>query len=314
MHADLDPQLETVIREIEAAGVPAWHALSVESARRIEEEVFTTETLPTVEFVRDVAFDGPVGDVPLRVYRHEAETPAPTLVFYHGGGWTLGTLDSIDGFCRTLARRTGCVVVSVEYHLAPEHPFPIPFEDARAALRWIGDHVSAFGGDPDRLGVAGTSSGANLAAAVALSTRKNGPALRQQVLLYPILDHSFDTDSYEENVDAPLLTRADMEWFWEQYLRSPIDGHNPFASPLRAPDHSDIAPATIVTAGFDPLRDEGIAYANALADAGVSVNHEHYPSMAHGFLSLTDSVDRAEAAVDDLGATIREQFEFGNFD
>jgi acetyl esterase len=312
MDTDLDSELEAVINDIEAAGVPAWHALSVESARRVEEEVFTAANPPTVNFVRDVAFAGPVGEVPVRVYRHEADTPAPTLVFYHGGGWTLGTLDSIDGFCRTLARRTGCVVISVDYHRAPEHPFPIPVEDARAALRWVADHAPAFGGDPDRLGVAGTSSGANLAAAVALSVREDAPPLRQQVLLYPILNYAFDTDSYAENANAPLLTRADMEWFWEQYLRSPVDGHNPFASPLRAPDHSGIAPATIVTAGFDPLRDEGIAYADALADAGVTVNHDHYPSMVHGFLSVTDSVARADEAVDDLAATIREQFELGH--
>lgn len=309
MHTDLDPQLETVIEEIEATGIPAWHALSVESARRVEEELFTAENPSTIEFVRDVAFSGPVGEVPLRVYRHEADTPAPTLVFYHGGGWTLGTLDSIDGFCRTLARRTGCVVISVDYHLAPEYRFPTPFEDARAALSWVRDHAPAFGGDTDSLGVAGTSSGANLAAAVALSVRENSLVLDQQILLYPILDHSFDTDSYRENANAPLLTRADMEWFWEQYLRSPIDGHNPFVSPLRAPDLAGVAPATVVTAGFDPLRDEGIAYADALSDADVPVTHDHYPSMAHGFLSLTDSVDRADEAVDELAATIRERFE-----
>jgi acetyl esterase len=320
MRTELDPQLRAVIDDIGAAGVPEWHALSVDSARRIEDEVFSapadgegdgddgdaTDAAESLDLVRDLSIPGPAGAIPLRAYRPAAETPTPVVVFFHGGGWTLGTLDSIDGVCRELARRAECVVVSVDYRLAPEHPFPAAVDDAYAAVEWVASHAGAFGGDPERLGVAGTSAGGNLAAAAALrATLFDGPDIAHQALLYPILDHALDTESYEENADGPLLTRADMRWFWEQYLQSPIDAHNPFAAPLRAPDLSGLPPATVVTAGFDPLRDEGVAYAEQLAAAGVSVEHRHFPSMAHGFLSLTADVDVADEAMDAVASDVR---------
>ncbi|SEO79813.1 acetyl esterase [Halogranum amylolyticum] len=303
---EMDSQLATVVDEIDAEGVPEWHAMSVDCARRVEDEVFTSDSQQAMGFVRDYAFDGPDGDVPVRVYRPEVTTPAPTVVFYHGGGWTLGTLDSADDLCRNLARRVGAVVVSVDYRLAPEHPFPAGLDDAAAALAWVAEHAATFGGDPERLAVAGTSAGGNLAAAVALRAREfDGPDVAHQALLYPITDRAFDTDSYSQNADGPLLTRADMEWFWAQYLRSPVDGANPYASVLRAPDLSELPPATVVTAGFDPLCDDGAAYADRLADAGVDVAHQHHPTMAHGFLSLSDAVDVADTAFDALAERVR---------
>ncbi|EJN61405.1 alpha/beta hydrolase [Halogranum rubrum] len=308
---ELDPQLAAVVDDIEAEGVPEWHAMSVDCGRRVEDEVFTSDERADVEFVRDYAFDGPNGDVPVRVYCPGAETidtPAPTLVFYHGGGWTLGTLDSADDICRNLARRVGGVVVSVDYRLAPEHPFPAGLDDAYAALEWAAENAETFGGDGSRLVVAGTSAGGNLAAAVALRAREfDGPDVAHQALFYPITDYAFDTDSYAENADGPLLTRADMQWFWAQYLRSPVDGANPYASVLHASESalSELPPATVVTAGFDPLRDEGVAYADRLAAAGVDVNHHHHPTMTHGFLSLTDSVDVADEAFDAVAERLR---------
>lgn len=308
---EMDPQLAAVVSDIESEGVPEWHAMSVDCGRRVEDEVFTSDERAEIEFVRDYAFDGPHGDVPVRVYRPDAETvdtPTPTLVFYHGGGWTLGTLDSADDLCRNLARRVGGVVVSVDYRLAPEHPFPAGLDDAYAALEWAAENAETFGGDGSTLVVAGTSAGGNLAAAVALSAQEfNGPTISHQALFYPITDYAFDTDSYAENADGPLLTRADMEWFWEQYLRSPVDGANPYASVLRASesDLSGLPPATVVTAGFDPLRDDGAAYAERLSEANVDVDHHHYPTMAHGFLSLTDSVDVADEAFDAVAGRIR---------
>ncbi|WP_343750120.1 alpha/beta hydrolase [Salarchaeum japonicum] len=284
-------------------GVPPWHAMSVASARRVEDDVFGG-TSRTVAFVRDLAIPGPRGEIPLRVYR-DTDDPAGTLVFYHGGGWTLGTLESAGDLCRELAARTDRVVVSVDYRLAPEHPFPEGLDDAYAALEWASEHAGAFGGADD-VAVAGTSAGGNLAAAVALRARDHdGPAISHQALCYPITNHAFDTDSYRENADGPLLTRADMEWFWEQYARSPVDAANPYASVLRAPDHATLPDATVVTAGHDPLRDEGRAYADALDDAGTPVEHHHYPSMAHGFLSLTDSVAVADDAMAAVAARLR---------
>jgi acetyl esterase len=321
---DLDPELAAAVADVEAAGVPAWHSLSVESARRVEDEVFTPDERRDVALVRDLSVDGPHGEVPVRVYNDDAvasggagdstdvtqsgdgDDRAPVVVFYHGGGWTLGTLDSVGGVCRELAARADCVVVSVDYRLAPEHPFPAPLDDAYAALQWTAEHAAAFGGDPETIAVAGTSAGGNLAAAVALRARDfDGPEIAQQLLLYPMTDRDTSRPSYREHGDGPLLTRADVAWFWDQYCRSPVDAANPYASVLRAADHSDLPQATVVTAGHDPLRDEGRAYAEVLETAGTPVDHLHYPGMAHGFLSFAADVPAADAALDDVAARLQ---------
>lgn len=305
---ELDPEAAEVVEEIREAGVPPWHAMSVEGARRAEDEVFAAGSGdPPVETVRDLAIDAPAGDVPIRVYSPAGADAAPTVTFFHGGGWVLGTLDGIDDVCRELAVRAGAVVVSVDYHRAPEHRFPTQVEDAHAAASWTVEHADAFGGGPGRVAVGGTSAGGNLAAAAALLAReRGGPDLAGQLLCYPITDYAFDTDSYREHGDFALLSRADMKWFWSHYLRSDVDGHNPLASPLRAPDLSGLPPATVLTAGVDPLRDEGAAYADRLRDAGVPVAHRQEERLPHGYLSLTDDVAAADDAMDWLADRVAD--------
>ncbi|WP_435075313.1 alpha/beta hydrolase [Halorubrum sp. HHNYT27] len=315
---ELDPELAAVVEEVDALGLPEWHELSVDAARRVEDEVFSGDRTPAVADVRNLTFDGPHGEVPVRVYRPKPAVEAAsggadgvrTLVHFHGGGWTLGTLDSIDGPCRELATRADAVVVSVDYRLAPDHPFPVAVDEAAATVAWVAETASAFGGDPSRVGVSGTSAGATLALAACLHGREIEPAAAEiaaQFLLYPIAGDDFETESYRENADGPLLTRADMRWFFDRYLRSPVDAHNPFAVPLRASDLGGLPPATVVTAGFDPLRDDGVALAKRFADEGTPVEHRHYPAMAHGFCSLSDRVADAEEALSAVADDVRER-------
>jgi len=324
MRADeLDPDLAAAIAEIESLGLPGWSDLSVEAARSLEDDLFSGPPEPPVAEVRDLAFDGPHGEVPVRVYRPEsavgtaedavgtAEDSAGSraLVHLHGGGWTLGTLDSVDGICRELATRADAVVVSVDYRLAPEHPFPVAVDEAADAVEWVAETADALGVAPDRLGVSGTSAGGALAVGTCLRAREIGdcPEPAGQFLLYPIAGCDFETDSYRENADGPLLTRADMRWFYERYLRSPVDAANPYAVPLRAADLGDLPPATVVTAGFDPLRDDGVALAERFEREGTPVEHRHYPAMAHGFCSLADRVPTAETALSAVAEDVRER-------
>jgi acetyl esterase len=308
---ELDAQARAVVDDITQRGVPEWSALSVESARRLEDELFAPSSPVAIARATDLSIDGPGGAVPLRVYHPDPGTRLPALCFFHGGLWALGTLDSIDGVCRRLARRAGRVVVSVDYRLAPEQPFPAGLEDCVAAVEWVAEHAASIGADAGRLAVGGTSAGGNLAAATCLFTREfGGPEVEGQLLLYPMVDCSLDYPSYDEQADGPLLTRRDVAWAHETYLRSPVDRYNPFAAPIRADSLDSVPPALVVTAGFDPLRDEGAAYADALADAGVPTRHDHEPAMPHGFLSLAAEVDAADAALDRVVDVLERGFEF----
>jgi acetyl esterase len=230
------------------------------------------------------------------------------LVFLHGGGWVRGSLDAYDGLCRRLTNGVGCVVVSVGYRRAPEHPFPTGFEDCYAATEWVVENAADLGGDPDRVAVGGDSAGGNLSAAVTLAARdRDGPDLAHQLLIYPAVSPPSVRwfDAYDENGDGYLLTMNSIEWYLDQYLAGRAHVGNAYAFPLRARDLSGLPPATVLTAGFDPLRDEGIAYAERLSEAGVDVGHHHYESQIHAFVSLYEHIDAGREAIDEAAAALK---------
>lgn len=306
----LDPDARALIDAL-TDGVPPVEDLDPVEARRASDERraraaqgIDPEPVARVE-ERSVAT--PHGAVPLRVYwPRTAGQGLPLVVYFHGGGWVICDLDSHDGLCRAMTNATDSIVVSVGYRRAPEHPFPAAAEDAYAATVWVAQHAEELGGDPQRISVAGDSAGGNLAAVTALMARdRGGPELAFQLLVYPITDCDFTTTSYQENAEGYYVTRAAMEWYWRHYLQD-ADGTHPHASPLRADDHSGLPPAHVVTAEYDPLRDEGEAYAAALQEAGVPVTVRRYDGMFHGFFSLGAMLDGAKQANAEAFAALRE--------
>ena len=266
-----------------------------------------------VHSVEERALVGSDGDELLvRMFRPAGvDDPSPVTVYYHGGGWVIGNLDTHDAECRALANRSGTVVASVNYRLAPEHPFPAAPEDCYAALSQVIGRASEFGVDPARVAVAGDSAGGNLAAVVALMARdRGGPAIRHQLLIYPACDIDPDRwTSISENATGFLLTESSMRWFYRHYVGTEYFVDAPYAAPLRASDLSNLPPAQVITAQYDPLRDEGAAYAAALASAGVNTHYECVPRLIHGFWSFADMIPAAaevrEAACDRLAAALR---------
>jgi acetyl esterase len=280
--------------------------LPLADGRRNFNELFVSLALPndwgTTE---DRTVPGPAGPVPVRVFRSGEADPQPLVAFFHGGGWVFGDLDSYDSMCRTLARTSGAVVVSVDYRLAPENPFPAGFEDCWAVTRWLASSGHEIGGQADQIAVAGDSAGGNLAAAVALRARDEAvPPLRAQLLMYPALDPAMSSASYEENAEDPFLSRSEMEWSWPRYLGAITGEAVPYAAPAYATDLAGVAPAVILVAGHDPLRDEAVAYADRLRAAGVPVELERYEDMVHGFLSFSRSLDVARKALEDAGQAL----------
>jgi acetyl esterase len=271
---------------------------------------------------RDLVVPGPGGEVPVRLYEPDRDGPVPVLVYYHGGGWVVGDLDIVDASCRALTEKTGCMLLSVDYRRAPENPFPAALKDAYAAVEWATTYLDALGGETDRIAVGGISSGGNLAAAVSLLAREDPDvSLDYQLLLNPVTDYSFDTDSYRrfdrafwadqvpDGAEGYPLSREDMAWYWDHYLEREIDGAHPYASPLRAQDFSGLPPATVATCEFDPLLDEGRAYAECLDEAGVEVTYREYENVFHSFLSNFNELAAADEALDRLAEDVRAALE-----
>jgi acetyl esterase len=296
----LDPQVEAYLASI-AELPPVW-SLPVEEARAnyLAATPANIGPLDEVASIDDRRLPGPEGEIPIRIYT-PTEAPLGTFVFFHGGGWVLGNLDSHDVMCQAFAARTPCRVIAVDYRLAPEHPYPAALVDAWAATAW--SLHTATG----PVAVGGDSSGGNLAAVVALRARDRGFPVALQALMYPVTDAAMDTRSYEECADGYRLTRRSMEWYWGHY-RGDADPADPELSPLRAADLAGVAPAFVTTAEFDPLRDEGEAYAERLREAGVAVTLKRYDGLIHGFYTLGAHIEATSAAYDDVASALRAAF------
>jgi acetyl esterase len=301
------PEIRSLLDQQATSGRPPLHHQSVEQARafHVADAAALNGPPAPVAAVADRRVPGPAGELPVRVYTPEGEPPFPIVVFFHGGGWVVGTLDTYDPLCRALAAATPAVVVSVDYRLAPEHRWPAAVEDAYAATEWASRNAAALGGVQHRLAVAGDSAGGNLAAVVALGARdRGGPAIAFQLLVYPVLDAAGDTASWREYADGYHLTADGMRWYWDHYLGG-ADGAAPDASPLRAAFVGGLPPALVIGAEYDILRDEGEAYAARLAEAGVDASASRHAGVVHGFVRWRAVTGAAGDALQEAATALR---------
>ena len=307
----LDRDAADVLQAARDAGRPPYETLTPPEAREayLKARETTQPDPPVMQSVKAISLPGPAGALPARIYTppvvRQTDGMAPGLVYFHGGGWVFGNLDSHDVVCRTLAQEAQMIVISVDYRLAPEHKFPAAIDDALAATRWVADNAVQLNIDAARLYVGGDSAGGNLAAIVALDARDNGPELAGQVLIYPATDFRQDHPSHREPETNALLTHKVMRWFRDHYLNGQDDIDDWRASPARIEDLTRLPPAYVITAGADPLRDEGDEYARRLADAGVSVEARTYPGQFHGFITMGKILRKANEALHDIGIWLK---------
>jgi acetyl esterase len=303
----LDPQVQRFLANVAKAELPPITQLSPAEARQQMIDASAAMGKPeAVDSIEDRTIPGSGGDIPIRIYKPAGEE-LPIVVYFHGGGWVLGNIDTHDGYCRSLANASDAIVVSVDYRLAPEHKYPAAAEDAYEATRWVNENAVAIGGRTGPLAVAGDSAGGNLAAVVPLMARDRGePMVGCQVLIYPITDCNVDTASYQDFANDHLLTRDAMIWFWDHYCELETDRDHAYLSPLRAESLQGLPKTLVITAGYDPLRDEGEAYAEKLREAGVAVTLTRYEGMIHGFTRRFNLLDKAQTALEEVATAIRD--------
>ncbi|QLL06494.1 alpha/beta hydrolase [Mycobacterium vicinigordonae] len=307
----LDPDAQAIADMLAAQMPGSLSELGVEGGRAFFEAL--SEQAPpgaSLHAVTERLIPGPAGDIKVRTYRPSAQEDLPALLYFHGGGWVMGSLDFVDPVCRELANRAQCAVVSVDYRLAPEAPFPAAVDDGYSALLWVAVHGADIGVDPSRIAVGGDSAGANIAAAVSLVARDdNGPSIALQLLAYPATEYCVARQSWVEHANAPLLTSDDVRWFWRQYL---VDVErfcdDPRATPMNAPSLEQLPPALVLTAEYDPMRDDGEAYAARLASEGVDVTAERYSGVFHGFFTMVGMLGQTEAAIGDAAEHLKKAF------
>ena len=298
----LNPQVQGFLQTLAAAGAQPFHTMEPAQCRQAINGLMSMmpPSAAVLASVRDTHIAGPAGEIKLRIYTPTGTGPLPILMYFHGGGFVIGDLDTFDKLCRETAGGAGVIMVSVDYRLAPEHPFPAASDDCLAATRWAAAHAQEIGGDSSRIGVSGDSAGGNLAAVTALRLRdEGGPALKAQLLVYPVVDA--DPDAYPsmtENAEGYLLSRADMNWFVGHYVKDPAALASTALRPIKAASLAGLPPALVITAEYDPLRDEGNAYAKKLAEAGVAVEHRCYDGAIHGFYTFFGALTLGREAVD----------------
>ena len=289
----LDPTVAEMLQQIAQVGGPTLAEMSPFEARELYRVARADSPKPDVASIQDAE----AGDIPVRIYKVSDQGKQPVVVFFHGGGWVIGDLETHDSTCRQLALGADCTVVSVDYRLAPEHPFPAAIDDCYEATQWVANNADSLGIDVNKLAVAGESAGGNLSACVCIKSKHgDGPLICLQLLIYPVIDARMDTESYKANKEGYMLSRESMEWFWQHYTGgNHMD--NPLASPISATDLSGLPAACIITAEYDPLRDEGEAYGEALKAAGVATEIVRYDGMIHDFLPMTDILEGSRQAM-----------------